>query len=75
MIYWYNDNNYYDKCIVYEMLLCSCHYHIHMSIITQGGYTALMLASWNGMTEVVAQLVKAGSALDLQDKVCISVYK
>ena len=46
-----------------------------MSIITQDGDTALMLASRNGMTEVVTQLVKAGSALDLQDKVCISVYK
>ena len=49
-------------------------YHIHMSIITQyNGYTALMKASSNGMTEVVAQLVKAGSALDLQNEVCISV--
>ena len=46
-----------------------------MSIITQGGFTALMEASSNGMTEVVTQLVKAGSALDLQEKVCILVYK
>ena len=44
-----------------------------MSIITQNGYTALMSASWKGMTEVVTQLVKAGSALDLQNDVCISV--
>ena len=46
-----------------------------MSIITQDGDTALMVASQNGMTEVVTQLVKAGSALDLQDIVCISVNK
>ena len=46
-----------------------------MSVITQYGYTALMRASRNGMTEVVAQLVKAGSALDLQNKVCISVHR
>ena len=46
-----------------------------MSIITQYGDTALMKASQNGMTEVVAQLVKAGSALDLQNIVCISLYK
>ena len=46
-----------------------------MSIITQYGETALMWASREGMTEVVTQLVKAGSALDLQEKVCISVYK
>ena len=36
---------------------------------TQDGDTALMLASQNGMTEVVTQLVKAGSALDLQKEV------
>ena len=46
---------------------------IHMSIITQGGVTALMKASSEGMTEVVTQLVKAGSALDLQNKVCIYI--
>ena len=46
---------------------------IERTIITKDGYTALMLASWNGMTEVVAQLVKAGSALGLQNKVCVSV--
>ena len=44
-----------------------------MAIITQDGYTALMRESRDGMTEIVTQLVKAGSALDLQNKVCISV--
>ena len=55
-------------------LICSCHYHIHMSIITQDGDTALMLASREGKTEVVDQLINAGATLDLQDKVCISCY-
>ena len=45
-----------------------------MSIITQNGYTALMEASWNGMTEIVDQLINAGATLDLQDHVCISCY-
>ena len=41
-----------------------------MSIITQDGWSALMVAAWNGHTEVVAVLVKAGANKDLQDKVC-----
>ena len=60
---------------MYEMLLCSCHYHIHMSIITQyNGRTALMWASRDGKTEIVDQLINAGATLDLQDHVCISCY-
>ena len=42
---------------------------LHMSVITQWGYSALMEASRNGETEVVSLLVKAGAALDLQNKV------
>ena len=68
VIYWYNND-----IIVYNVLLCSCHYHIHMSIITQDGYTALMKASREGMTEVVDQLINAGATLDLQDDVCYVV--
>ena len=45
-----------------------------MSIITQGGDTALMKASREGKTEVVDQLINAGATLDLQDCVCISCY-
>ena len=45
-----------------------------MSIITQDGYTALMLASRNGKTEIVDQLINAGATLDLQNDVCISCY-
>ena len=42
---------------------------LHMSVITQDGESALMLAFSEGKTEVVSLLVKAGAALDLQDKV------
>ena len=42
---------------------------LHMSIITQDGESLLTLAARNGSTEVVSLLVKAGAALDLQNKV------
>ena len=42
-----------------------------MSIITQMGNSPLILAAGSGSTEVVSLLVKAGAALDLQDKVLI----
>ena len=40
-----------------------------MSIITQSGDSPLILAARRGRTEVVSLLVKAGAALDLEDKV------
>ena len=43
---------------------------LHISVITQDGWSALYLAVIEGNTEVVQQLVKAGANLDLQDKVC-----
>ena len=42
---------------------------LHMSVITQSGDSSLTLAARNGETEVVSLLVKAGAALDLQNKV------
>ena len=42
---------------------------LHMSVITQRGDSALIVAAGNGRTEVVSLLVKAGAALDLQNKV------
>ena len=42
---------------------------LHMSMITQMGNSPLILAAGNGSTEVVSLLVKAGAALDLQNKV------
>ena len=41
-----------------------------MSVITQGGDSALMRAAYMGETAVVVELVKAGSLLDLQNTVC-----
>ena len=46
---------------------------LHMSVITQYGDSALMLAARNGRTETVAELVKAGADLNLQNKVCQNV--
>ena len=42
---------------------------LHMSVITQYGESPVMVAARNDRTEVVSLLVKAGAALDLQDKV------
>ena len=42
---------------------------LHMSVITQSGDFPLMEAVRSGKTEVVSLLVKAGAALDLQNKV------
>ena len=40
----------------------------------QDGWSALMLASWEGHTEVVKCLIEANSAVDLQSKVsCESI--
>ena len=42
-----------------------------MSIISQEGASALMLAAQEGYTEVVTQLLEAGANTDLQDKVLV----
>ena len=42
---------------------------LHMSVITQDGYSALMWAARKGKTEVVVELVKAGANVDMQDNV------
>ena len=43
---------------------------IHMSVITQRGQSALMMAAWGGRTDTVKELVTAGANLNLQDNVC-----
>ena len=43
---------------------------LHMSVITQDGWSALMYAAIEGRTEVVVELVKAGANLNLQNTVC-----
>ena len=40
-----------------------------MFVITQWAYSPLILAAWNDEAEFVSLLVKAGAALDLQNKV------
>ena len=44
-----------------------------MSVITQGGRSALMSAASNGHTKVVVELVKAGADLNLQNDVCHNI--
>ena len=43
---------------------------LHMSVITQNGWSALMEAAMKGKTDIVVELVKAGANVDMQDKVC-----
>ena len=45
---------------------------LHMSVITQDGWSALMYV---GSTEVVVELVKAGANLNLQSTVCQYIIK
>ena len=43
--------------------------HSYISVITQNGYSALMMAAREGRTEVVSLLLEAGANTDLQNKV------
>ena len=47
---------------------------LHMSVITQRGYTALMWAARCFKTEVIVELVKAGANVDMLDNVCQYMY-
>ena len=42
---------------------------LHMSVITQDGESALMMAVREGRTEVVSLLLEAGANTDIQNKV------
>ena len=57
---------YSGQCIV-SISVCVI---LHMSVITQNGESALMLAAIKGVTEVVVELVKAGASVDMQTNVC-----
>ena len=53
----------------------SCCVRLHMSIISQDGWSALMCAASEGHTEVITQLLEAGANTDLQDKVYRLSYR
>ena len=42
---------------------------LHMSVITQNGNSALMMAARKGRTEVVSLLLKAGANIHIQNNV------
>ena len=44
---------------------------LHMSVITQNEWYALMLAARKGKAEVVVELVKAGANVDMHTEVCL----
>ena len=46
---------------------------LHMSVITQDGDTAVMMAASEGMTEVISLLLEAGADFHLQNKVWMSM--
>ena len=46
---------------------------LHMSVITQRGWSALIHAAYRGHTETVAELVKAGADMNLQNNVCLNI--
>ena len=43
---------------------------LDMSLITQGGDSALMRAAYCGRTNAVVELINSGANLDLQNEVC-----
>ena len=47
---------------------------LHMSVITQRGDSALMMAASEGETKVVVELVKAGANVEMQNRVCQKTY-
>ena len=42
---------------------------LDISVITQDGNSALMIAAYDGHTEVVVELVNSGANLDMQNNV------
>ena len=61
----------YLQCVMTSVYSeCVCH-TIYMSVITQDGQSALMMAARCGKTDVAVELVKAGANVDMQDNVCL----
>ena len=47
---------------------------LHMSVISQDGDSALMMAARESKTEVISLLLEAGANTDLQNKVHVGVH-
>ena len=47
---------------------------LHVSVITQGEVSALMVAAMKGKTKVLLELVKAGANVEMQTEVCQNVF-
>ena len=58
------------KFCIYKLLCEVISVSLHMSVITQNGDSALMMAARWGKTEVVSLLLEARANTDLQNKVC-----
>ena len=56
-------------CILYKPFCEVISVSLHMSVITQDGESALMMAARRGRTEVVSLLLKAGANVHVQNKV------
>ena len=63
------------KLCIYKLFCEVISVSLHMSVITQNGDTALMMAvrGW-GRTEVVSLLLEAGANTDLQNEVHVGVH-
>ena len=58
---------------VYSEYQCVC-VILHMSVITQNGWSALTEAAMKGESEAVVELVKAGANVDMQNAVRTCTY-
>ena len=62
------------KLCIYKLFCEVISVSLHMSVITQDGESALMMAARKGMTEVVSLLLEAGANTDLPNKVHVGVH-
>ena len=62
------------KLCIYKLFCEVISVSLHMSVITQNGESALMMAASEGRTEVVSQLLEAGANTDLHNKVHVGAH-
>ena len=46
--------------------------HVHIDVTKQGGWTPLMVASFEGHDDIVRMLIEAKARINIQDEVCCS---